>query len=336
MTIERDKTSRNFAFHRLLGAFAACAFIIGLTTKTARAGSVQLPPEAAQAIEKMYGGDPDGAIVMLHTYETTHPDDPLPYTIEAEARWWKMYCDAAEIKWGMMDSQKRGKKPGDDSYFALADRAIQLAQARIAQHDTSENHLYAGIGYALKTRLYGLRNENRTAARNGVAARTEFLRALELDPDNADATVGIGFYNYYVDTLSPVVKFLRFFMGIPGGNKQEGLRQVRVGVERGVLLAVDARFYLARNLRTYEQQYQEALTVAEPLVMRYPQNPIFLLLVGNLNVELGRNAKAAEYFNAVLKLPSVASANGGCADPGCNSCPEHVRALAQTFLRGIQ
>jgi hypothetical protein len=64
---------------------------------------VQLPPEAAQAIEKMYGGDPDGAIAMLHTYETAHPDDPLPYTIEAEARWWKMFCDAAEIKWGMMD-----------------------------------------------------------------------------------------------------------------------------------------------------------------------------------------------------------------------------------------
>ena len=108
----------------------------------------------------MYGGDPDGAIAMLHSSETAHPDDPLPYTIEAEARWWKMFCDAAEIKWGMMDSQKRGKKPGDESYFEAADRAIELAQAAIAQNDTSENHFYAGIGFALKTRLYGLRNEN--------------------------------------------------------------------------------------------------------------------------------------------------------------------------------
>jgi len=332
MTIGRDTASRNCVFSRFVLAVAACALLIGLGATRARASSVQLPPEAAQAIEKMYGGDPDGAIAMLHAYESAHPDDPLPYTIEAEARWWKMFCDAAEIKWGMMDSQKRGKKPEDESYFELADRAIRLAQAQIAQHDSSENHLYAGIGYALKTRLYGLRSENRIAARNGVAARTEFLRALELDPDNADASVGIGFYNYYVDTLSPVVKFLRFFMGIPGGNKEEGLRQIRVGVEHGVLLAVDARFYLARNLRTYEQQYQEALNVAEPLATRYPQNPIFLLLVGNLNVELGRNAKAAEYFNAVLKLPAVASANGGCAGPNCNACPAHVQSLAQEFL----
>ena len=219
MNIARGAASRNFVYGHLLGGFAACAFLFGLATETARAGRVQLPPEAAQAIEKMYGGDPDGAIAMLHTYESAHPDDPLPYTIEAEARWWKMFCDAAEIKWGMMDSQKRGKRPGDESYFAAADRAIQLAQAAIAKNDTSENHLYAGIGYALKTRLYGLRNENRTAAHNGVAARTEFLRALELDPNNADASVGIGFYNYYVDTLSPVVKLLRFFMGIPGGRQ---------------------------------------------------------------------------------------------------------------------
>jgi tetratricopeptide (TPR) repeat protein len=310
----------------------ALAFFVALAAvpRGAQAGSLQLPPEASQALEKMYGGDPDGAIALLHSYEAAHPDDPLPLTMEAEARWWKIYCDAAEIKWGLFDSQKRGKRPDDDSYFALADRVIQLAQAQIAQHDTSENHLYAGIGYALKTRLCGLRGENRVAARNAVAARTEFLRALELDPNNADASVGIGLYNYYVETLPSIVKVLRFFMGIPGGNKEEGIRQIRVGIDHGVLLSVDARFYMARNLRTYEQQYQQALDFGEPLVTRYPQNPIFLLLVGNLNLELARNAKAAEYFQAVLKLPAVASAAECCA-----GCAAHVRNLANEFLNSI-
>ncbi|MGH9745297.1 MAG: hypothetical protein ACRD59_04210 [Candidatus Acidiferrales bacterium] len=333
MKIARDGTLR--PAHILRYALAAIA-TVAFAAAPARAGGVTLPPEAAQALEKMYGGDPDGAISMLHAFEKAHPENPVGYVIEAEARWWKIFCDAAEIRWGMVDSQKRGKKPEDESYLALADQAVRLAEAQIALHDTSENHLYAGVGYALKTRLYGLRSENRNAARNGVAARTEFLRALELDPDNADATTGLGFYNYYVDTLSTAVKILRFFMGIPGGNKQEGVRQIRVGVEHGVLLAVDARFYLARNLRTYELQYQEALTVAEPLTTRYSQNPVFLLLVGNLNVELGRKSKAAEYFNAVLRLPAVASAPAGCSGADCNACPAHVRVLAQTFLDSIR
>jgi predicted Zn-dependent protease len=80
------------------------------------------------------------------------------------------------------------------------------------------------------------------------------------------------------------------------------------------------------------------LTVAEPLATRYPQNPIFLLLVGNLNLELGRNEKAAEYFNAVLKLPAVSSAGAccsGCAGSSCNSCSGHARSLAQEFLNSI-
>src|ERR1700746_163852 len=98
MTIERDQTSRNFASLRLLAALAACALPFSLSAAAARAGSVKLPPEAAQAIEKMYGGDPDGAIAMLHIYETTHPDHPLPYTIETEARGGEEKCVCADIQ----------------------------------------------------------------------------------------------------------------------------------------------------------------------------------------------------------------------------------------------
>ena len=39
------------------------------------------------------------------------------------------------------------------------------------------------------------------------------LRALELDPQMADATAVLGVYNYYVDTLSGIVKLLRVFHG---------------------------------------------------------------------------------------------------------------------------
>lgn len=237
-------------YRTLLAALARLACALAFVATASSAGSVQLSSEAAEAIDKMYGVDPDGGIALLHTYDATRPSDPLPYTIEAEARWWKINCDADAIKLGMVDSQKRGKKSEDDSYFALADHVIALAQAAIAQHDTSENHLYAGIGYALKTRLYGLRSEYRNAAKNGVASRTEFLSALELDPSNADASVGVGFYNYYVATLSPIVKVLSIFLGIPPGNKEEGIKQVQVGAEHGVLLATDARFYQARNFRT--------------------------------------------------------------------------------------
>jgi len=293
---------------------------------TAHGGeNLKLPPEILQAMEKMHGGDPDAAIEIAQDFERVHPEDPLGYLLESEAHWWKVYCGACEFKYGMVNTAKGSKRREDEAYFAVADKAIHLAEAQIAESETAELRLYAGMGWALKAQLYGLRSENRNAARAGVAARSEFMRALQLDPQMADASVGLGLYNYYVDTLSGFVKVLRFFMGIPGGNKAEGVRQLETGIKEGVLMAVEARFYLAKNLRTYDQQYERAATIAEPLVASYPHNPSFLLLLGNLNAELGRKEKASEYLHAAQNL----------AIPADPACAARTRELADSMLASL-
>ena len=76
------------------------------------------------------------------------------------------------------------------------------------------------------------------------------------------------------------------------------MKQLQVGIDHGVLMAVDSRFILRDAVRQYDQKYEEGLEVAEPLNSRFPHNPIFMLLIGNLYLELGRNARAAEYFHA--------------------------------------
>jgi hypothetical protein len=308
------------------GLSVACAFVIfilAVLAPTTRAANITLSPDAAHALDQIYSGDPDAGIATARTIEGAQPESPVGYLLEGEAEWWKTYCAACEMKWGQFDALKRDRKPEDDAYFALADKAIALARAQIAKSDTAEMHVYAGLGYALKARLYSLRDQKRDIAHAGVAARTEFIRALQLDPDMADATGGLGLYNYYVDTLSGIAKVLRFFMGIPGGNKEEGIRQMKIGIEHGAFLSVDSSFYLARNLRTYDQRYEEALATAEPLATRYPLNPIFLLLVGNLNAEQGHTAKASEYFHSVLALPDSA------ADAACAA---RTRAVAQSLV----
>ncbi|HKQ87711.1 MAG TPA: tetratricopeptide repeat protein [Candidatus Acidoferrales bacterium] len=272
----------------------------------------------------IYAGRPDAAIPIARALQESQPDHPLGYLLEAEADWWNIYCAACQIKWGMVDDFSHGKRRTHDDYLKLADKVVALAKAQLAQSDTAEMHFYAGLGYALKARIYDERDEHRNVARSGVAARTEFLRALQLDPDMADAKAGLGFYNYYVDTLSPIVKMLRFFMGIPGGNKETGIRQMKEGAQNGVLFAVDTRYYLAKNLRTFDLKYADALEIAQPLAEKYPHNPIFLLLVGNLNAELGRKDKAADYFREALDAPV---ANEDCA--------ARVKQLANAFLDSV-
>ena len=298
-----------------------CAAILALISAPARAAGISLSPQAAHALDEIYSGNPDGGIAVAHIIEQSDPHNPLGYAIEAEALWWKIYCQSCEIQWGMVDAWKGGKGAQGDAYLKLAQKVVQLANTQLAQSDSAEMHLYAGMGWALQARLFGLRDDRRKTAHAGVQARAQFIRALKLYPDMADADVGLGLYNYYVNTLSPFVMFIGIFRGIPGGSKQDGIRQLETGMGHGVLLPVVARFYLAKNLRTYDHQYERALSIAEPLTARYPQNPVFLLLAGNLNLELGRNDAAAHYFRAVMSVPDRDSA-----------CVLHATKLANEFL----
>jgi hypothetical protein len=294
-------------------------------SSASRAGEVNLSPDAKRAMTYIYEGQPEAAVPIARSIEENQPDHPVGYLIEAEADWWNIYCAACQIKWGMVDDWQHGRRPSHDAYLKLADKVISLAKAQIEQSDTAEMHVYAGLGWALKARVYDERDEHRNVARSGVAARSEFLRALQLDPDMPDATAGLGFYNYYVDALSPVVKVLRFFMGIPGGNKEQGISEMKEGAENGVLFATDTRYYLAKNLRTFDLRYADALEIAQPLADAHPQNPIFLLLVGNLNAELGRKEKAAYYFRAALDSPN--------ADAECDG---RLKEVANSFLRSVE
>lgn len=285
---------------------------------------LDVPPAARQGLEQLYAGDPDAAVITFRQLQRDDTASPLGYLLEADALWWKIYCVSCEVKWGMIDAWKRPRQPGDEAYLALTDTAIRLAESRLARSDSAEMRLYAGIGYLLRGRLLGLRDDRRGTARAGLRAREHLLRAIQLDSSLADAYTGLGLYNYYVDTLSTIAKILRFFMGIPGGDKKEGVRQLEIAMRSGALTDVEARFYLAKNLRNYDQKYQRAIAVLKPLVDKYPRNPIFHLVLGDLYAKLGRNETAAASFRAAQKLTVPDAA-----------CAARVQQLAQSALQAL-
>jgi hypothetical protein len=291
-----------------------------------RASQLNVPPQAAEAIRLMYSGKPDQATEFARNLQAARPDHPLGYLIEADVLWWKIYCRWLERKYNTIDawSHQRAPEPEDDAYLALADKVTHLAEAGINRSDTAEMELYAGLGYASRARLVGLRYEKMATARAGVEGRKHLLRCLELDPDLADANLGLGLYNYYVDTLSAMAKVLRFFMGIPGGDKRVGLRQLETAAAMGELTQAEARYNMAKNLRNYDHDYARALSAAAPLASEYPENPLFLLLAGDIAAKLGHNDEAAMQFRAASALPME--------DP---ACAERVRKIAREALAAV-
>jgi tetratricopeptide (TPR) repeat protein len=283
-----------------------------------RASSLKLPDAARHGLDLLYSGRPDDALADFRQVQAADPASPLGYILEAELHWSRIYCEACQIKWNTIDAWERPKIAADEAYLALAEKVITLSESHITQVDSPEMRLYAGIGWGLRARLLGLRGDRRGTARAGVNARTQFLRCLQLDPQMADAYTGLGLYNYYVDTLSPMARVLRFLMGIPSGSKTEGIRQLEAAMANGDLTRVEARFYLAKNLRTYDQAYARSLEVFTPLVEEFPRNPVFELLLGDIQAKLGQNELASGSFRRAREFSS-----------GDTACERHLRALAE-------
>jgi len=286
------------------GALLFCVMALAASCFTAetRAQELKLPQGASQAIDHIYSFDTDVAIADAQRLQREQPDHPLGYLLEAEALWWKIWCTSAEFKYGMTDARRRRKLAADQHYVDLAAKASSIAMAQLKDRETAEMQFYAGMGDAFVARLYGLRGENRATARSGVRARAHFLRAIKLDPNLADAEFGLGLYNYYIDTLSAIAKLVGFFMGLPSGNKREGIHQLEDDIAKGVLTPSAARFYLAQNLHRYDQQYEKALGIIGPLVEKYPSNPLFQLARGDLYAKLGRKEQALACYRAAAAL----------------------------------
>jgi tetratricopeptide (TPR) repeat protein len=308
---------------RILLTLAAAALLLAVP---AQAGKLNLPAEATEGLRILYNGNPDAALPLFQKIQREQPDQPLGFLLEAEARWWKIYCQSLEIKWNLIDAWRHSRSVEDDEYLSLAEKTTQLAEAQLAKNESPQMHFYAGMGLMLRARLLGLRDDRRGTARAGVKAREHFLRATALDPDLADAYAGLGLYNYYVDTLSGFAKILRFFMGIPGGSKHVGMQQLERAMKDGELTGVEARFYLGKNLRNYDQQYERAAEVLAPLAEQYPQNPLFPLLIGDMNAKLNRKEKAAAAFHAAENLSA--------RDPGCAKRLTEVIRAALVALGG--
>src|SRR5262249_20199223 len=123
-------------------------------------------------------------------------------------------------------------------------------------------------------------------------------------------------------------KMLRFLMGIPGGSKQDGLRQLEHAIEHGTLTPAIARIYLSLNLHRYDEKYARAIEVLEPVASKYPGNPLFQLMLADLQAKLGRKAKALEHYRAATALP--------VADAECRSHIQTLVASAMTTLTNAE
>jgi len=251
---------------------------------------------AVRGMNKLMDGDFGAATGAFRQIQKSDPDSPLGYLLEADESWWKIYLTEGDlVDPDVFESRSEAITPYDSDFGRTIDLAIKKAEARIKAHqDEALNYFYEGLAYGLRSQLEALRGHALATARAGKKMRNLSLTALKLDPNLNDAWFGIGLYNYFVDTLPTYVKMLRFLILLPGGDRVEGLRQMRVAMDKGQLVPAEAKFHLAKNYsRAFDRQYATSLELFRQMQQQYPHNPLWDLLTGSTELRVG-NVKDGE------------------------------------------
>jgi tetratricopeptide (TPR) repeat protein len=259
---------------------------------------------ARRGFELLMNGDLDAADSVFHEIQRSDPQSPLGYLLEADALWWKIYYSTAHLlDPDVFDVAAQDVSPFDSHFADLIRVATTRAEIRIrGQQDVARNTLYAGMAYALLARLDGLRGKDFATSRAGKKMHSALLSAVEMDPNLIDANLGLGTYDYYVDTLSVPLRLLRVLGSLPAGNRARGLQLLQMTAERGDLLCGEAKFYLAKDYsRPSEKKYRQSLELFQQLSRDYPQNPLWTLLSASLENHLGEATRADDLFRQVFK-----------------------------------
>jgi len=201
--------------------------------------------------------------------------------LDATALWWRI----------QLDPDNRALDP---AFAASVERAIRTTEAWTdrAPQD-AEAWFYLGGAYGARVQWRVLRGEKVAAARDGKQIKQALEHAVTLEPGLDDAYFGLGMYKYYADVAPAAARILRFLLLLPGGDREEGLREMLRARSRGRLLQGEADYQLHVIYLWYERQTRRALELLHGLHARYPGNPLYLTQIARIHDTYGHDVTAS-------------------------------------------
>jgi tetratricopeptide (TPR) repeat protein len=200
--------------------------------------------------------------------------------------WWKLISGA----------------PGGDPEIVQAhlERASKLSRDYVDRPGhRADAFFYSGRSQSLMAGLYLLQGKMMSSYRAAQRSRIYLEKCLKADPEYYDAYLRLGLYHYYSDALPKFFKFLGRFLGIKG-DRELGLRELRMAAEQGDRVRGEATYFLANVLTNFEANPSAGMPVIHWLVKAYPENYVFYLEYQSALESLGYYPEVEDSLRAVL------------------------------------
>jgi tetratricopeptide (TPR) repeat protein len=263
-----------------------------------------------QGNEAFYNLDYDQSISAYEKALTANPEDPILHNHLAHALLYReLFRNGAlesELVSGNNSFIRRPKlePPADveKRFFAEIDRSMQLCQARIAKNPRDTVALHAlSVAFALRAN-YGflVRKSWKASLSDCTQAKKYDNQVTDLEPNNYDAKLLQGGYEYIVGNLTWTLRALGFIAGFHG-DKQRGLHTIEEVAVKGKENRVDAQIVLCALYRR-EGQPLRAIPLVTQLIQRYPRNYLLRFELAQMYASLGSRENARQTLKEIATL----------------------------------
>jgi tetratricopeptide (TPR) repeat protein len=228
----------------------------------------------------LLGNDYAGAAAHFRAEALRRPDEALPRV--------------ALLLLYQMEMYEHDDFAREREFHAEAETSLRLARRAVERRGRAWDHVLEAAVYGMQGMLQARKERWLSAARLGLRAKGCLERALQKDPEMADAYLGLGVYHYYGSLVTRSYWFLPGF----GDQRERGLNEVYRAQRGGRRFGVLAEFALL-YIYFEEKRYADALQLAQALVRRYPHNALGRSWLGWMQMKTGSYAAAAENFARV-------------------------------------
>ena len=262
------------------------------------------------AVATMYAIDYDRAAQQFEEAIRIEPNNPRAYLYLATSYWMKTLYKQDSLLTTAFGLPPDPYSPSPttafppelrDQFGAAIRRMKEKANAIITQQPNNpEGHFWLGMAEGSESVFIASVDKKYLAAK-GPADRSfdGMEKAAKLDPNFKDPYFSMGMHMHLLGTRGFFTRMLLKMMGYRV-SKEEGRKYVELAANEGRYVRDDARLGLVLcHIR--EENWKQALSTAQQVMQKYPQDSLLALVIGRIQSALGEHQEAAKTFRLIAK-----------------------------------
>ncbi len=187
---------------------------------------------------------------------------------------------------------------GEETFMNWNDKTIAVAE-EYEQQDPQIGQFYLGTAYGNIARYHAMNGDFIKAFYYAKKSKSLHEKIIEKHPDNFDAYLTVGVYNYYAAAMPRWIDAVAGLFGL-GGNRALGIQQLESAYEKGDLARIEAKFFLA-NVYYEEGDYERSVQFYRELASVFDTNPFLHNQLGLLYFSMEKFDQAESSFRRAIE-----------------------------------